>query len=198
MEFRPVTSERLPDLKLFSERHGKFRWCSCMRWRLSSSEFKDSTKSERVDTLEDLVRSGTPVGVLGYLDGEPVAWCSVAPHRTYIAIERSRTIPRVDDTPVWSIACFFVDAKVRGRGIVHELVAAAVEYARLQGARSIPVAGWPELSIHGHVVNLSPGGLPRSRPSGSTKSKGHAVCLVTMVSGCRHQVSGIRFHTKSV
>lgn len=114
-----------------------------MRWRLSNSEFKGLTKADRVAALERLVRSGTPVGILGYSDGEPVAWCSAAPRRTYTAIERSRTIPRVDDTPVWSIACFFVAPRVRKQGIVHESAGAAVEYARSQGAPAIEAYPWP-------------------------------------------------------
>jgi hypothetical protein len=68
-----------------------------MRWRLSSGEFKNSTKPGRKETLEELVREGTPVGILGYKEGEPVAWCSVAPRQTYTALQRSRTIPQVED-----------------------------------------------------------------------------------------------------
>ena len=38
--FHPVTPERLRDLARFSEQHGKFRYRSCMRWRLTSTEYK--------------------------------------------------------------------------------------------------------------------------------------------------------------
>jgi len=31
-QFRPVTQERLPDLAQFSKLHGKFLYCSCMRY----------------------------------------------------------------------------------------------------------------------------------------------------------------------
>src|SRR5262245_58602483 len=110
LEIHPVTPERLPDLARFSERHGKFRWCSCMRWRWPSAAFQASTKEERVAALEQLVIEGAAVGVLGYLDGEPLAWCSIAPRETYAAIARSRSIPQLDagDGSVWSVACFFV------------------------------------------------------------------------------------------
>src|SRR5439155_27003389 len=86
LEYHPVTSERLPDLELFSACHGKFRYCSCARWRRTSAEFRRSTKDERVAALASLVRQGTPVGVLAYLNGEPVGWCSVAPRETYAAL----------------------------------------------------------------------------------------------------------------
>jgi ribosomal protein S18 acetylase RimI-like enzyme len=41
----------------------------------------------------------------------------------------------VDDRPVWSIVCFFVDRDARGRGLADQMLRAAVEHARLAGAR---------------------------------------------------------------
>jgi len=43
-----------------------------MRWRMTSSEFRHSTKEERVTALEALIKQGTPVGILAYADKEPV------------------------------------------------------------------------------------------------------------------------------
>lgn len=137
LEFHPVTRERLADLEWFSQAHGRFRYCSCMRWRMTSSEFKRSDKHDRVAALESLVRQGIPVGVLAYASGEPVGWCSVAPRETYAALERYRALARVDDTPVWSVVCFFVDRRYRRRGVTLGLLRAAVEYARSMGAEVI-------------------------------------------------------------
>jgi GNAT superfamily N-acetyltransferase len=148
LEFHPVTPARLSDLARFSERHGKFRYCSCMRWRMRSTEFQHSTKESRVAALEDSVRGAVPVGILGYLDGEPVGWCSVAPRETYGALERFRALPRIDDKPVWSVVCFFVDRQVRRQRVTLGLLRAAVEYARSQGAWIIegyPVEPGPRL-----------------------------------------------------
>ncbi|HEX9067725.1 MAG TPA: GNAT family N-acetyltransferase [Ktedonobacterales bacterium] len=146
--YAPVTTETLPDLARFSERHGKFRYCSCMRWRLTSAEFARSTKDARVAALEGQVRQSTPVGVLAYRDGEPVGWCSVAPRETYGALERYRGLPRMDDTPAWSVVCFLVDASVRRQGLTLGLLRAAVRYAVESGARIIegyPVEPGPRL-----------------------------------------------------
>ncbi len=136
-----MTPERLGDLARFSERHGRFRYCSCMRWRMQSTEYQRSSKEERAARLEELVREGTPIGVLAYIDGEPVGWCSVAPRDTYAALERYRGLPRLDEQPVWSVACFFVDRGARRRGLTLGLLRAAVEYARSRGARI--VEGYP-------------------------------------------------------
>jgi len=72
LHFHPVTQDRLQDIGRFSQSHGKFRYCSCMRWRMTSSEFQCSTKEERVTALEALIKQGTPVGILAYADKEPV------------------------------------------------------------------------------------------------------------------------------
>ena len=141
IHFLPVTPERLPDLARFSEHHGEFRYCSCMRWRLTSTEFRRSSKEDRVAALDDLACQNVPIGVLGYVDGEPIGWCSVAPRETYAALERSRTLPRIDGTPVWSIVCFFVDRRFRRQGVTLGLLSAALEYARASGAEI--VEGYP-------------------------------------------------------
>jgi hypothetical protein len=141
LAFHPVTPERLPDLARFMERHGKFRYCACMRWRMRSAQFSRSAKEGRVDALGRLVQEGTPIGVLAYLDREPVGWCSVAPRYTYAALERYRALPRIDDRPVWSVVCFFVSARIRRSGATRGLLQAAVDYAAQQGAAIIE--GYP-------------------------------------------------------
>ncbi|MYH60986.1 MAG: GNAT family N-acetyltransferase [Caldilineaceae bacterium SB0675_bin_29] len=171
--FLPVTAERLPDLEEFSNCHGKFRYCSCMRWRMTSSAFRRSTKEKRVAALEELVRAGTPVGILAYSGTTPVGWCSVAPRESYAALERSRVLPRVDDAPVWSVVCLFVDRRFRRQGLTGRLLQAAVDYARGQGAPAVegyPVApdapsytymGTPETYRRAGFVDVTPVGQKR-------------------------------------
>ena len=140
-QFHPVTRKRLPDLARFSLAHGKFRYCSCMRWRMTSAEFHRATKEERIAALEGLVRQGTPVGVLAYAGDEPIGWCSSAPRQTYRGLERYRALPRIDEEPVWTVVCFFIDRRFRRQGLTLGLLRAAVDYARAQGARI--VEGYP-------------------------------------------------------
>jgi len=119
-----------------------------MRWRLTSSEFKRSTRDERVAKLQRKVRSGIPVGVLAYDDGVPVGWCSVAPRKTYAALERFRALARIDDAPVWSVVCFFVDRNFRRSDLTSRLLGAAIDYARSMGASAVegyPVVPGPRL-----------------------------------------------------
>lgn len=46
----------------------------------------------------------------------------------------SRTIPAVDDQPVWSIGCFRIRTGFRRRGVAKALLGAAIEHVRAEGA----------------------------------------------------------------
>lgn len=83
--------------------------------------------------MEARVGDNVPVGILGYLEGEPVAWCSIAPRPTY---RRLSGLEVAGETPesVWSLACFFVRRELRGRGTTSLLIEAAIAHARSKGA----------------------------------------------------------------
>jgi GNAT superfamily N-acetyltransferase len=74
-------------------------------------------------------------GLIGYEDGVPVAWVSLGPREDYAKLRRSPVMKPVDDRPVWSIVCFFVDRKARGRGVSERMLKAAIDHARSRGAR---------------------------------------------------------------
>jgi GNAT superfamily N-acetyltransferase len=141
LEFHPVTPERWGDLEtLFGER-GAYSGCWCMWWRLPRAQFEQQIGQKNKEALKAIVDSGEPPGLLAYAEGEPIAWCSVGPRPVFTALERSRTLKRVDDAPVWSVVCFFVAKPFRRRGVMVPLLTAAVEYARAHGAKI--VEGYP-------------------------------------------------------
>jgi ribosomal protein S18 acetylase RimI-like enzyme len=74
-------------------------------------------------------------GLIGYENGVPVAWVSLGPREDYAKLRRSPVMKPVDERPVWSIVCFFVDRSARGRGLSERMLRAAVDYARSCGAR---------------------------------------------------------------
>ena len=141
LEFHPLTADRWGDLVALIEHHGNPGYCWCMIWRLTSSAYRQLDSSQRRQALQTLVNSGTPTGILAYLDGEPVGWCSVAPRETYLRLERSKTLKRIDDLPTWSVMCFYLNRKLRHRGLPARLLTAAVDYALSQGAEV--VEGYP-------------------------------------------------------
>jgi GNAT superfamily N-acetyltransferase len=65
----------------------------------------------------------------------------VAPRDVYVRLDRSRVLRPVDDTPVWSISCLFVEKARRARGVSVALLDAAARFAGKQGARV--VEGYP-------------------------------------------------------
>ena len=76
-------------------------------------------------------------GLIAYLDREPVGWVGLGPRQAMPRLVNSRTIPRVDDLPIWSIGCFKIRVGYRRKGVATALLAGAVEHARAAGAPAI-------------------------------------------------------------
>jgi GNAT superfamily N-acetyltransferase len=112
-----------------------------MTWRISPKEFRDKKGSGNKRAIKKIVESGRTPGVLAYSGREPVGWIAVAPRIEYVRLMTSKVLAPVDDQPVWSVSCFFVRKDFRNRGLTVELLHAAAEFARKQGARI--VEGYP-------------------------------------------------------
>jgi GNAT superfamily N-acetyltransferase len=135
--WKPATAAEWRDLvELFGPR-GACGGCWCMWWRLSRRDFARLKGDGTRRALKRLVDRGTVPGILMYDGGRPVGWCCVGPREDFSLLERSRVLARVDDEPVWSIVCFFVDRDHRRRGLTRRLIAAAVVHARNRGARIV-------------------------------------------------------------
>jgi GNAT superfamily N-acetyltransferase len=107
-----------------------------MVWRsMPQGQSRSDSRAKR-GALESRVRDGVPVGILGYLDGGPVAWCSIAPRSTFRNLG-GKSDPTDDAEDVWSLVCMFVTRRLRRQGITKHLIAAAVEHAQKKGATVI-------------------------------------------------------------
>jgi len=151
LAFYPVTAERWHDLQTLFGENGAYGNCWCMWWRLSRSDFGKQTGQEKKQGLKAIVDADEVPGILAYAGSEPIAWCSIAPREAFPSLERSRTLKRVDDLPVWSIVCFFVAKSFRHQGMMVKMLEAAVNYAREHGAKI--VEGYP-IEVRGK--NLPP------------------------------------------
>ena len=136
--FRAVTADSWADFERLFEARGGPKSCWCMVWRPMPGSPTRNDGASRKAAMARIITAGAPVGLIGYLDGEPVAWCSVAPRSTY---RRLVNDDRSDNEVTWSIACFFVVRRLRGQCMTERLIAAAVELAKANGA-SI-VEGYP-------------------------------------------------------
>lgn len=105
-----------------------------MAWRGTAEERRD--KASRKAAMRARVRAAVPVELLGYVESEPVAWCSIAPRPTY------RALGGIDDAGedaerIWSVVCFFITRRVRSQGAMRRLLEAAIAHARVRGPRVI-------------------------------------------------------------
>ena len=133
---QPLTRGRWDDLvELFSRPGGSIvRGCWCMYYRKSGGSGGLGRGKANKRAMKALVDGGTVPGLIAYRDRRPVGWISLGPREDYARLERSRVMKRVDEKPVWSIVCFFVDSKERGQGITRALLRGAIDYARSNGA----------------------------------------------------------------
>jgi GNAT superfamily N-acetyltransferase len=141
LEIKPLNRDRWDDFeKLFGPR-GAVGGCWCMWWRIKRFEFEKGQGESNRLAMQAIVASGEVPGLLAYLAGEPVAWCSVAPREAFPVLDRSPILKRVDDQPVWSVVCFFFARPFRSKGLSTFLLRAAVDYAVEHGANIIE--GYP-------------------------------------------------------
>ena len=137
----PLTPDRWHDLEALFGTHGAYGGCWCMFFRHSNKEWEASDGEERKVALHSLVDDHTVPGLLAYDGLKPVGWISLGPRLDFKRLLRSRVAKPLDDHPVWSVVCFFVDKAYRRQGVTVALLQAGVEFARQQGARI--VEGYP-------------------------------------------------------
>ena len=141
LQFLPVTKKRWSDFEtLFGER-GACGGCWCMLWRLTRKEFENQKGAGNRKAMKAIVNAGNIPGILAFSQNEPVAWCSVAPRDHFPALDRSRILKPIDDLPVWSISCLFVDKQFRRKGLSTQMIKAAVDY--VQKKRGSIVEAYP-------------------------------------------------------
>jgi ribosomal protein S18 acetylase RimI-like enzyme len=130
----PATADRWDDVLQLAGERGFTGGCWCMWWRVGGSrEFDGGDRKDRRNSLETLVREGAEPGLVAYLGDEPVGWVALAPRLDYPRLARSAKLKPVDDQPVWSITCFYIDRRQRHRGVAEQLLRAAVDHARARG-----------------------------------------------------------------
>lgn len=128
--FRAVHSETWPDLSALFDGTGGPKSCWCMMWRKTVTGGAAHRADRRV-ALHGLVQSGQQIGILGYDQGIPVAWCSIAPRSNFSAGLGQ------DTEGLWSLTCFFIRASHRKQAGFAALLTAAESHACASGATMI-------------------------------------------------------------
>lgn len=143
VEVHPLTPERWDDFAALFGPSGATSGCWCMWWRVTAKEFEAGTDVNR-ERMRALVEGGDHApGLLAYDGDQAVGWCSVSPRPQFGRIERSPDLALfgTDDDDddggggeVWSVPCFYIGRRQRGRGVARALLDAAVAYAADHGA----------------------------------------------------------------
>lgn len=135
---KPLSLETWDDfIHLFGER-GASSGCWCMWSRAATKKDFDRNRGEgNKAAMKALVASGRITGLLGYDGARPIGWCSLGPREDFPRLERTRTLKKIDDQPVWSIVCLFVAKDYRQRGVTAHLIRSAITCALSQGAQII-------------------------------------------------------------
>lgn len=134
---KPVTPQNWEDLVTVFGEEGACDGCWCMYWRVRHKDFRQMRGTGAREALHGMVERGEVPGLLAYMDGKPVGWCSVGPRESYAALAHSRSLKPIDDLPVWSIVCFYMDRSARGQGLMGALVRGAVDHAKKHGAKLV-------------------------------------------------------------
>ncbi len=138
----PLTPARWRDFeRLFGEK-GACAGCWCMFWRLEEGErFQDVKGAPAKRRMKALVLAGKARGFLAYVNGEPVGWLAAGPRRDFPKLDRAPSLACDDADRVWSLPCFFIDAKHRGQGVATRLLEAAARELPKRGAKVLE--GYP-------------------------------------------------------
>jgi GNAT superfamily N-acetyltransferase len=134
IEVVPATIDRWPDVVTLLGANGD-RGCWCQAPRGRAVGYGKARPGARREALQaQVANDDPPPGVLAYLDGEIAGWCGFGPRPDLPRLARSRTIPTIDDLPVWSILCFNVRVGYRRRGVAAALLDGVIDLARRSGA----------------------------------------------------------------
>lgn len=133
LSVKPVTGSTWPDFEALFEGKGAPKYCWCMVWRPMQDRVS-ADNAARKKALHETVLKRTPVGLLGYVGGEPVAWCSVAPRETFVKLSDDQDD---EEEGVWSVVCFFIRRDQRKSGLSGKMLDEAVKLAKKRGARVV-------------------------------------------------------------
>lgn len=132
MDVHPATPDRFDDVVAILN-----PVCACQYWRMTSGEYGRSSQEGRLESLRAQLAETPAPGLVAYVNGEPAGWVGFGPRQRIGRLVRSRTIPALDDLPVWAIYCFTVRVGYRRQGIARALLDGVIEYAREYGAPTL-------------------------------------------------------------
>lgn len=137
LEVHSATPERWSDLVAVLGNCAVANKCWCAYWYCSNADYNAGWGDKNRLPLEGRVLDGEEPGIIGYVNGEPAAWVSVAPRSNFDRLNRSKNFAPIDEVPVWAVNCFVVAKRFRRQGLMPLLAKSAAEFALLGGAPGV-------------------------------------------------------------
>ena len=156
----PLAPARWGDFVELMGPNGAMAGCWCMWFRLRNSDFNNMAGDPNREAMHDLVENECVPGLLAYDDDRPAGWVSLAPREEFGRVERAKFFTKVDEEQAWSVVCFYVPRKQRGKGLMTALLAGAIDFARDRGATILEAyprdPALAKVSADGAFVGLEP------------------------------------------
>ncbi len=150
--------------KDFEALMAKQGYCWCMYYQRPHSWAKEaaeySVKKEQIPDhnrrrKKELVEKGEAHGILVNDGSRPVGWCAYGLQGEFPGVDNGRLYRDLklknDELRLWRIACFYVDAEYRRRGVAWVALRAALASIRKQGGGT--VEAYPRVSKAGDSVS---------------------------------------------
>ena len=136
LEIVAATTDRWPDVQELLGVSGE-PGCWCQAWRGLDTKALAGGRSREQLLREQIADGPPPPGFLAYLDDVPIGWVGIGVRTALPRLANSRTIPAIDELPVWAIGCFRIRPGYRRRGVASALLEGVVAAARAAGAPGV-------------------------------------------------------------
>lgn len=141
VEIRPLTNGNIIDAEHVFASSPESAGCFCMWFIIPVAQYHAGGRAANRQLFLDLVNdSAAPVGLVAYVDGEPVGWCAAGPRSRFgraVKVPSFKGRNPSEDDSVWMVPCFNIRKDHRRKGVSQALLNAAIQLARQQGAKAI-------------------------------------------------------------
>ncbi len=146
---RPLAPNDWPVVAKLFGANGACGGCWCMWWRVPQGGklWRESQGDKNRESFRRLIKAGKVHAVLAFAGDEPVGWCSFGPKESFARMKRMRSLQHESPEGTWSVICFYIPSRWRGRGVATALLRASTDRAFELGAKA--VEGYPKVPKDG-------------------------------------------------
>lgn len=141
MKIVPLTAANWSDFAELMSSDDQCSQCWCLNHRERPGCVTGAAARDRMKILTEANRVG---GLLAYFGGQCCGWVAIDPMTVLVGHDCQPTAVPGE----WSIHCLFVKEAFRGQGVSSQLILAAIDFGRSQGAVVISAFPIPKENRH--------------------------------------------------